>query len=296
MHGSDRFARQLDAQRKGGYIGSLVLVTLVFILPMGIAVMAVLAELGVVHDTSYPRGAKTFAIAVVCLAICAALAGLAVHFEHRLRGDPTGRLTSELSYLSARPFGRRRAPGYRRYRRYGPTSALVSGIAFILLGGLAVWAAFASNAATSKSSYTQQNGIQDTATVGSVANQYGKSSDWANVSVTLRTPVGGQQGSVVYIPNNASYSAGQVISVLVDPADPVYSELPGSPYTTGSDVAGAVIAAVVCLPAGIFGIVSSVRMRRRRRRQLAAADIPPALGDAGVFGPGPAASGRAPGG
>lgn len=265
MYRGDRFARQLAAERNGRNIACIVILAFVFVLFMGISVMALLAELGVVHDTSYPRGAKTFVIAVVCLAICAALAALAVHFEHRLRGHPPGRLESELSYASGRVSGRLGMPRYPGYRRYGPTSMLTSGIIFMLAGGFAVWGAFASQADSSKSSYTQRSGTPDSATVRSVANNYGRTKNWANVAVTLQAPVGGQRLSVLYVPSSVSYQAGQVISVLVDPADPGYSELPGTPYTTGSDVAGIVIGAAACLAIGVIGIISFVRTRKRMR-------------------------------
>jgi hypothetical protein len=87
---------------------------------------------------------------------------------------------------------------------------------------------------------------------------------FAKVTVTLQTPVSGHASTVVNIPGNVSYVPGQVISVLVDPADPGYAELPGSPYVTDSTTAGLVIAAVVAGIIGVSGIVSAVGMRRRQ--------------------------------
>lgn len=74
----------------------------------------------------------------------------------------------------------------------------------------------------------------------------------------------GQVSTVVNIPNNVSYTRGQVISILVDPADPGYAELLGSPYATDTTTAGLVISAAVFCIIGASGIVSAVRMRRRQ--------------------------------
>lgn len=267
MDGSDWLDRRLQQRRRGRLIGWIVIVGLGFALFLAVAVNALLAGLGVVHDTSEPRGAKTLVIAVVFLALSAVCAAAAVHFEHGLRGHPPGRLTSQLHAAQARTGARWPIPARRRY---GPTSMLISGIVFLGLGIAAVVLAFGAHSAASRSSYTQQNGVEDSATVGSVANYQstGRSQTtyWAMVTATLRTPVNRQRATVVNIPNNVAYRAGQVIPVVVDPADPGYSELPGSPYATDTSTAGLVIGALVFAPVGVASVVSSVRMGARIRR------------------------------
>lgn len=85
---------------------------------------------------------------------------------------------------------------------------------------------------------------------------------------------------MINIPNNVNYQNGLVLPVLVDPADPGYSELPGEPYATDSTTAGAVIGALLMVLAGVGSIVSSFRMRARRRalRVQAAPEMAAAFG------------------
>jgi hypothetical protein len=63
--------------------------------------------------------------------------------------------------------------------------------------------------------------------------------------VELATPAGGQDVSVVNIAGGDSYQPGGKISILVDPRDPSYSELPGQPDDTSLE--GLVGCAVVIL-------------------------------------------------
>jgi hypothetical protein len=137
---------------------------------------------------------------------------------------------------------------------------MIVGIMFTLLGFLTLAGNSSDHAGTSRSSYTQQNGIPDTATVLDVHN-YGFRSvnNYAEVTVTLRVPVGGQRQSVVDIPTPVSYQAGQVISVLVDPADPGHAELPGKPFTTASTSEGLVPLTVVFFVIGAICIIGGLR-------------------------------------
>jgi hypothetical protein len=291
MNGNDWLARRMEARRKGRFIGWIIVAALAFVVVMGAAVNALLAGIGVIHDSSEPVGAKTILIAVAFFAISVLCAGVAVHFEHRLRGAPPGRISSGLSAAQASlPAGRRLG----RRRRYSPTSLLISGVVTLGLGIAFAVVAFGAHSAASKSSYTQSNGVQDVATVDSVSNYQstGRSSTsyWATVAATLQTPVDGHRATEVNIPNNVNYQAGRVISVVVDPADPGYSEMPGSPDATDGTTAGAAIGAVVFVIAGIGTIVSSFRMRARLRahRMQAASTMPAAFGDAPpVSGPEP---------
>lgn len=286
MTGNDWMERDLRARRNGRYIGYIVLAALAIVIFAGIAVMAVLAELGDVHDSSYPKGAKTIVLGLVALAVCVLAAAVSVHSEHRLRGFPSGRLASQISnastnvqsrlgvgayskYAAFTGYGR-----YGRYRRHGPTSTLIAGIFFIGVGLFFAWGTVTAHADAGKSSYTQQNGTADTATVGTVNmhQDQGRYSTtyWATVDAVLRTPVGGHTATVVYIPNNVTYQSSQQISILVDPADPGYSELPGDPYTTGGTVAAFIAMVVIGLAIGVSSVVASFRMRARFRRLIQA--------------------------
>lgn len=168
MNGNDWLARRMEARRKGRFIGWITLAALAFIVTMGAAVNALLAGIGVIHDSSEPAGAKTILIAVAFFAISAVCVAAAVHFEHRLRGAPPGRIESGLNAAQANLPGRSWRMGRRR--RHSPTSVLISGIVALGLGIAFAVVAFGAHSAASKSGYTQNSGVSDMATVNSVSN------------------------------------------------------------------------------------------------------------------------------
>jgi hypothetical protein len=273
VYSHDLLGRRLRGRR----IGWVVIAGLGFLLFMAVGGNMLLAGLGVIHDSSEPQGTKTILLAVPWFAIAVACAAAAIHFEHRLRGFPSGKIALGLSAArSSMPAGLRTP----RRRRYGPVSTLTSAIVFLGIGIAAACLAVSTHSEVDRSNNTQASGIADTATVRSVANYQstGRHSTtyYAQVAVTLQAPVSGQASTVVNIPNNVSYTRGQVISILVDPADPGYAELPGSPYVTDSTTAGLVIAAVVSCIIGVSGIVKAVGMRRRQHAWRAIRPAAPA--------------------
>jgi hypothetical protein len=267
----------LEGRVRGRRIGWVVVAGLGFLLFMAVGGNALLAGLGVIHDSSEPQGTKTILLALPWFAIAVACAATAIHFEHRLRGFPSGKIA--LGLRAARdtmPAGLRTP----RRRRYGPVSTLISAIVFLGIGIAGACLAVSAHSEADQSSYTQANGIADTATVLNVANYQSSgrhtTTYFAQVTVTLQTPVSGQPSTVVNIPNNVSYTRGQVISILVDPADPGYAELPGSPYATDTTTAGLVISAAVFGIVGVVGIVSAIGMRRRQHAWRAIRPAAPA--------------------
>lgn len=145
---------------------------------------------------------------------------------------------------------------------------LIGGIAFILIGGLTLAGNSSDHVGAQVSSYTQQRGIPDTATVSDSHNYGGRgSSPFTVATATLRVPVGGQSQSQVYSPAEVNFKAGQVISVLVDPADPGHSELPGKPFTTASDSKYLVPLALVSFALGGLLIFGAIRAMRNARRE-----------------------------
>jgi hypothetical protein len=264
MNGNDWMDRRLEGRRNGRFIGWIVITALACLVALGVAVNALLAGIGAIHDSSEPVGAKTIVIAVVFFVIAALFAAAAVHCEHRLRGAPPGRIASGLSAPQASLPGGRRLRGRRRN---SPTSSLAGGILVLGFGIVFAVAAFGAHSAASRSSYTQSNGIRDSATVDNVSNYQSSrsSTTYAAIAATLGKPVDGQWTTVVNIPNNVSYHTGQAISILVDPADPGYSELPGQRFASDGTTVGAAIVSVMGLLAGVGFIVKSFRMRARLR-------------------------------
>lgn len=273
MYSHDLLERRLRGRR----IGWVVVAGLGFLLFTAVGVNALLAGLGVIHYSSEPQGTKTILLAVAWFAIAVPCAAAAIHFEHRLRGFPSGKIALGLSAArNTMPAGLRTP----RRRRYGPVSTLISAIVFLGIGITGAYFAVSTHSEVDRSNYTQANGIADTATVRSVANYQSTgrhtTTYFAKVTVTLQTPVSGHASTVVNIPNNVSYTRGQVISILVDPADPGYAELPGSPYVTDSTTAGLVISAALFCITGVWGIVRAVGMRRRQHAWRAIRPAAPA--------------------
>jgi hypothetical protein len=273
VYSHDLLGRRLRGRR----IGWVVVAGLGFLLFMGVGGNALLAGLGVIHDSSEPQGTKTILLAVPWFAIAVACAATAIHLEHRLHGFPSGKIAIGLSAArGTMPAGLRTL----RRRRYGPVSTLISAIVFLGIGIAGACFAVSAHSEAGRSSYTQANGIADTATVLGVANYQSTgrhtTTYFAKVTVTLQAPVSGQPSTVVNIPDNVSYTRGRVISILVDPADPGYAELPGSPYATDTTTAGLVISAAVFGIVGASGIVRAIGMRRRQHAWRAIRPAAPA--------------------
>lgn len=123
-----------------------------------------------------------------------------------------------------------------------------------------------------RSNYTQASGIPQTATVISENVGTGKGAE-THVTVRLDPPVGGRDVSVVNVAGAHLYQPGDQISILVDPQDPSYSELPGLPDDTSLEaLVGCATVLLVVLLGVTGGLVSAFRKRRRRgQRSLSVA-------------------------
>jgi hypothetical protein len=87
----------------------------------------------------------------------------------------------------------------------------------------------------------------------------------AQVLVSLADPVDGQARTTVHMPRYDTGRPGSTLTVLVDPDDPGYAELPGSPST-------AAVLPTIFLVAGAFlavvAITGSTLIARSRRRSM----------------------------
>lgn len=130
-----------------------------------------------------------------------------------------------------------------------------------------------------QSSYVQDHGVRDDATVVSVDNSAaggdnGPTTYTATVEVHLQQPVNGTVNSEVFVPDMDNSHPGDVIAVLVDPREPDYCELPGQPYvgTTWGWIVFAVISAIF-LALGALATREAV-VRRLRQRRFAGSAYP----------------------
>lgn len=157
---------------------------------------------------------------------------------------------------------------YRRgLRRRSPWSVVLGGVFLVLVSAGCAYDTYAANASAAKSSYTQSSGVRENATVTNVVNNKdcgrGGCTYSADVYVDLSRPVSGQTTADVSVPNSVNYTDGQTITVLVDPKDPGYAELPGQPDNQASTAIWVAVVAAVVLAFGILAIVRGVRMRLR---------------------------------
>jgi hypothetical protein len=90
--------------------------------------------------------------------------------------------------------------------------------------------------------------------------------------VRLSRPVKSHETTTAHIEGAPPYSPGAPITVVVDPQDPGYAELPGAPYASTEQWAiflGIAVGGILAIPsiAGIQALRQS-RSRRRLRRSL----------------------------
>jgi hypothetical protein len=176
-------------------------------------------------------------------------------------------------------------------RLSGHAAGLVAMLIVLVIGVVFIILSFALRAPAALSSIVQAHGVrregvilnvdniahQSTTTSGSGSSKRTVTSTTytAEVLVSLADPVGGQARTTVHVPRYETDSAGDALTVLVDPDDPGYAELPGSPSTP------AVLPAIF-LAVGAFLAVASVSgsaliarsWRRSSRRARHASALP----------------------
>lgn len=213
----------------------------------------------------------TAAISIVVLAVCVRWA---VHVEHRLRSRGSGS-TARAGLADGRRPGRARpVPGEDRYRlhhhRHGPVAVMVAAVIFTLVLAGVITGTVQSFGAWRLTSYVQAHGQLASATVVTVRNikHSSRSRTWytAVISARLRRPVHGVTATTVYDPDGASLLRGDPLTVLVDPQQPGYSELPGEPYSSMADwLIGIVFCLIVLLITVVYWHEATVRFREHRR-------------------------------
>jgi hypothetical protein len=114
-----------------------------------------------------------------------------------------------------------------------------------------------------RSSYVQHHGARVAAIVGSVANTQhcGRGGCYytAAISVLMSREIKGRITTVVHYPGFSGLSAGELVTVLVDPRQPSYAELPGATFAGKWTWLFPAVAAVV------FGWLTVLQGRELRR-------------------------------
>ena len=171
---------------------------------------------------------------IACVVLMVVCARWAVSVESRLRrNQPTAQDYARLQAADVVPASRIRRLIYRR-PRYGPISAGVTTLLFGLIAiGLAVLTVLY-HSESDRSSLVQHHGIRATATVFLVGNHVGCTrrvcNDTAEILARFSPPLDGSIGTMVHYPAYSHLVTGDRITVLVDPTDPGYGELPGAAF------------------------------------------------------------------
>lgn len=252
------------------------------ILALGFAGAVALAGLGFViesvsgHEHSGARVGQAIG-AAIALALLYVGTRWAIRCEHRLRRGLTA--AQDAASKAMRDAQRQRLS--RRRHRDGPVALTIlgviwTGLAIALAAGAVV---NLSNAA--RSSYTQSHGVSVSGTVISVDNSTvcsarGGCSYSASILVRLSQPVGGVRLTTAHYPDSTDLVSGEPVTVLVDPKQPDYAELPGHAYTTAVQwILGFVLALVIALLAfadwrALVRVLAQRRAERENSSQPAA--------------------------
>src|ERR1022692_4580322 len=198
--------------------------------------------------------AAGFAVAAIILV------RVAIRLEHRFR--------------SAQPVARATPPAVRRAQGRHPGNSpatRIIGIAIVIDAAVARTArAVQLHAEAARSSYTQQHGLARQATVEAVhAVSHDTSHDsWTtyDYDVTLAAPAGQVTRTVAHDPTRdfQRFDPGEKVSVLVDPQQPDYAELPGSPVGSSSWFTGPLVLGVIFL--GLIALITAEEIKHRRLR------------------------------
>jgi hypothetical protein len=126
----------------------------------------------------------------------------------------------------------------------------------------------------SRSSYTQNHGVRVSGTVISANNSQvcsarGGCSYTATITVQLSHPIGGLSVTTAHYPASTDLVSGEPVTVLVDPKQPSYAELPGHAYTTAIQwILGFALAAFLALLAYFdWRSLSRALAKRRAARE-----------------------------
>jgi hypothetical protein len=210
------------------------------------------------HD---PRGGSRggeVAGAVVCGLLAIVCARWAVRAEHRVRGlEPPPK--PERPRLSLR--------ADRSHRHYGPGGAAWGVTIFTAMTAVMIGLAISNHSQAVRSSYVQRHGILTAGTVTSVFQHEhcgrGGCTHTADIFVALANQAAGDSRADVHYPAYSYLDQGMTVSVLVDPKERAYAELPGHPFKTAVNW---VLALVFAAFFGVFDVVMVRNLLHLRAR------------------------------
>jgi hypothetical protein len=230
-------------------------------------VISLLDAIGVLHGSGSTT--RSAVLAVICLCVAAAGAVIAIGAEHRLHHIPGGR-SAWADQQGWRTSGSSWNPGDRR-SLHAPASFGLSVLVLLGVTAFSLVGTIQAHSDAERSAYTQSHGVRETAVAENVQNiastsRHGYTTYTSQIIVTVRHPAIGDGTATVYGQGQTFVQQGGTLTVLLDPKQPGYAEIPGSPYdTTASWIKGVLITIV-------FGIITvfvsrkAVIMLLRHRR------------------------------
>jgi hypothetical protein len=234
-----------------GAVAALLAATACFV-----GCVAEISALGREHDAP---AAALIATAAGFAVAAAVLVRVAIRLEHRFRSARS----------AARPTPS--AVARTRVRRPANSPATrIAGIA-IIIGAIVALATLAAglHSQAVRSSYTQHHGLVRNAAVEAVhpVSHDTSHDSWTtyDYDVALAVPAGTVTRTVAHDPTRDSqrFDRGDTISVLVDPQQTDYAELPGIPVESSWWFAAPLTLAVVFLALAVLITAEEIRHRRR---------------------------------
>ena len=239
-----------------GAVAALLAATFCFV-----GCLAAISTLGREHEA--PTAALIAAAAVFAVA-AVVLLRVAIRLEHRFRpAQPAARATPA---AVPRPSARRPLNS--------PASRIVGLVIVIGAAAALTTLAVSLHSQADRSSYTQHHGLARKATIEAVQPVSNSTShdSWTtyDYDLALAVPVGAATRTVAHDPTRdfRRFDRGDTISVLVDPRQLDYAELPGIPVESSSWFIGPLVLAVVFV--GLIVLITAEEIRHRRLRSTQA--------------------------
>lgn len=164
-------------------------------------------------------------------------------------------------------------PGYQIKT---PAGALAVGCLFLAVACVSATVIASSDVAyLNRDRAVQGHGIRATAHVLKVNSEHGRNGTVTDAASTveLLSPASlAGKASTVHVSHEAPYNDGDIISVLVDPGDTSYAELPGDPAARKSVTIWGFLVPLGFGTVGVLLLCSAIRDIRRKRADA----LPPA--------------------
>jgi hypothetical protein len=233
-------------------------------------VISLLDAIGVLHGSGSTT--RSAVLAVICLCVAALGAALAIRAEHQLHHIQGGR-SAWAAQEGWRTSGASWNSGDRR-PLHAPTSFALSTVVLLGIAAFCLVGTVQAHSGAERSAYTQSHGVRETAVADNVQNiastsRHGGTTYTSQITVTVQHPAVGNGSATVYGQGQTSVQAGDTLTVLLDPKQPDYAEIPGSPYyTTFSWVKGLLLTIATGIAAIVVSRKAVIMLLRHRRISL----------------------------